>query len=475
MRISAIFNLRKTQPELDFIDIDIDSDTPLFIDPFFLSIRKDNWSIETTRTVRSFFQRVIDLIRNNQIREAKLLFRHLHEPNSTCLGMSKGTPSGRGVGSGDTDDIFDSIVRSRAIQTGLIEDLEDNILFVDGFGKDKLSDMTTNIIRKHLIDYTIDQCNLHGIQLSQNIPSGFYWSRRAVQWEQTHCESLVIDERKILLVPKGCVSFCKDYVPTKYYRHYVLNFMQNEHLQMNSVLVQERKSGERFVTKKSLEAQHPYSKQFLAEFTQRNPDILQRFKEETKVSSLKNFEIADIELNQLSEHLIQRLENIPSGNANATEYHRIIKGILELIFYPFLIYPELEEEIHNGRKRIDITFDNAANQGIFFRFSNNMRLPCQYIMVECKNYSSDPVNPELDQLSGRFSPNRGTVGILTCREIEDLDTFIERCRDTYKDRRGLIIPLTDNDLKNLLRNHNEFNSDYLDNFISNRVRRIAIN
>jgi hypothetical protein len=42
MKISEIFQLNKTQPELDFVDIDTNLDTPLFIDPFFLSIKKDN-------------------------------------------------------------------------------------------------------------------------------------------------------------------------------------------------------------------------------------------------------------------------------------------------------------------------------------------------------------------------------------------------------------------------------------------------
>ena len=63
MRISEIFNLGKSQAELDFVDIDTNRDTPLFLDPFFLGIRKDNWSSEATLTLRSFFQKLIDLIR----------------------------------------------------------------------------------------------------------------------------------------------------------------------------------------------------------------------------------------------------------------------------------------------------------------------------------------------------------------------------------------------------------------------------
>lgn len=467
--------LNKGQAELDFVDIDISQDIPLFIDPFFISIRTDNWSIETSRTVKDFFQKVIDLIRQNRIREAKALFGHLHEPNTTCLGLSRGTPKGRGVGHGDTEDIFDSIVRSQAIQTGLIQDLEDNLLFVEGFGKDKLSDMTTNIITNHLIEYTQKQCLLHNITLSQNVPSEFYWNRRTAQWEQRHTEMLFIDSRKILLVPKGIVSFCADYTSEKYYNHFVLNFMQNEHLQMNSVLVQQRKNGVRFVTKKSLKEKHPFSKEFIADFSRRNPDVLNNFRKRTKTHSLKNNEITDININDLCQSLIADLQGLQAGTDNATQFHRLVTGILEIIFYPNLIYPTLEQGIHDGRKRIDLTFDNAACDGIFYRLSQNMGLPCQYIMVECKNYSSDIRNPELDQLSGRFSPNRGQVGFIVCRTIDNFDLFLNRCRDTYRDNRGLIIPLIDDDLIGLLSNHNEWNSDYSERFFSDRIRSIAVN
>lgn len=475
MKISQTFKLNKSQAELDFVDIDINEDIPLFIDPFFISIRSDNWSIQVSRTIKNFFQKVINLIIQNKISEGKELFKYLQEPNTTCLGMSIGAPQGRGVGSGDTDEIFESIIQSKAIQTGLIQDIEDNILFVNGFGKDKLSDMTTNIITKHLIEYTQEQCKLHNIKLTNDIPSGFYWNRQSVQWEQKPTKMLIINKKKIILIPKGIVSFCKDYTPYKYYNHFVLNFMQNEHIQMNSALVQQRNNGAKFVTKKDLKKINPYSKEFIADFTRRNPEVLINFKTQTKSNSLNNHELADINIKDLCQVLISDLQDIPMGAKDATRFHRLVTGILEIIFYPNLIYPTLEMEIHDGRKRIDLSFDNAADKGIFYRLSHNMGLPCQYIMVECKNYTTDIKNPELDQLSGRFSPNRGRVGFIVCRSFENFNLFLNRCKDTYKDDRGLIIPLSDEDMVVLLNNHNELSKDYFETFLSNRIRFIMTN
>lgn len=37
MKISELFGITKSQHELDFVDVDIDSDTPLFLDPYFIA------------------------------------------------------------------------------------------------------------------------------------------------------------------------------------------------------------------------------------------------------------------------------------------------------------------------------------------------------------------------------------------------------------------------------------------------------
>ncbi len=482
MRISEIYNLKKSQGELDFVDINPSNDLPLFVDPHFLANRQDRWSQESIRTIRSFFNLLLHLLKNEQNVKAKEMFSFLSEPNETCLGLSKRNPQGRGVGTEDTDKIVDSILNSKALISGLVEDLEDCFIFVDNFGKDKLSDMTTNIIRKHLIEYTQSQANLWGISLTPNVQSGPYWDRSSNAWKNEYTNALVVSGKRILLVPKAIVSYCHDYTPSKYHQHFILNFLQDEHLRMDSTLVRKvpRKDGSIriYVTKKDIKkTESSGSKEDLIAFTEKHPEVFKYFKEALRkpAESLSDREITSINIEEVVDHLISELRATPPGRDDASKYHLLSVGILELLLYPDLMCPQKEVEIHDGRKRIDITFDNAAKQGMFFELHMVHKLPSQYIFVECKNYSGDPANPELDQLGGRFSPNRGRVGLLLCRSIEDMHHFISRCNDTYRDDRGLIIPVTDTDLYQALTERRAGKITPLNDILRIRQRQIQIN
>ena len=481
VRLSEHFGLRRSQYELDFVDVDPEEDTPLFIDPYFLSSYGDRWSTAATRTLRSFFERFISLVKVGKDSEARLLFSYLREPNETCLGLSRGQPKGRGIGQDNADDIFESLLASRAVATGLVEHLEDTRIFVRGIDKDKVSDMATNILRQHLLDYTAQQCALWGIPVQPGVSAGMVWSPKTERWEPRSASMLIVAGRKLLLVPKAVVSFADKYAPQKYHQHFVLNFLQHEHLQMGTALVQRvrRKDGtERvFVTKKSVEeSEASLTKEYLAEFTQRHPEVFRGFRDSawTKAKRVDNEQLTNEPLGRIIDHLIKALLSTVPGREQSTAHHRTVTAIIELAFYPDLFDPQIEREIDDGRKRIDITFDSGAESGIFHRLHSKRDIPCPYILVECKNYTHDVANPELDQLAGRFTPNRGKVGLMVCRAVDDMQTLLLRCRDHFQGARGVILPLTDDDLISILEGLKNGRSDTGELLLRERLRGITL-
>jgi hypothetical protein len=148
------------------------------------------------------------------------------------------------------------------------------------------------------------------------------------------------------------------------------------------------------------------------------------------------------------DSLISNVISLAPGKDNADKYEKAIEALLTALFYPALTNPISQHRIHDDRKRIDITFTNMATGGFFSWLAAHYT--SSQIMVECKNYTRDLKNPELDQLSSRFSRSRGRVGLIICRGFDKKELFEERCRDTAKDDRGFVIVLDDDDLADLV-------------------------
>lgn len=476
MLFTKAYRIEKSQAELDFVDIPLHTDIPLFIDPYAISKRNDIWSIDCHNTIVEFFQRAVDAIRGKKDKDAIEMFSQLNETNDTHFGFSTGKPQGRGVSGGQALLLYKKLKESSAVKTGFITELADCELLVEGIGPDKISDITTRIIKKNLIEYTIHQCSLLGVD-TFNVSSGYYWDRDNHMWVNGYFSLPVHKEKRILLVPKAIARHTFSYDYAEYYNHFVLSYLQVEHLNANSSLVQTLKKGKRVVYKKALKesGDYPCSKEYIYEFSRKYPNVLEEYKK-TKTGKIKetsNEEIVeDFDAHETARFLTKILKSIHAGDVEAAKYHDLMIGILEFIFYPLLIYPKKEQPIHGGRKRIDIVFNNAALDGFFYHLHKTHEITCSLIMAECKNYRGDPANPELDQLSGRFGANRGWLGLLVCRDFKDKKLFIERCKDTHKDGRGIIIALDDDDIVRLLSYKADKNDIEIDKFLNIRFREI---
>jgi len=227
MRVSEYFDLGVSQYGLEFIDIDPDQDTKLYLNPHYLNARNDRWSINAYRTIRSFFQHAIDLLNAGKKTKAKKLFSHLSEPKETCLGMSRQGVSGSGVGPEFADKILDRIEDSQAVKTGLVKDLEDTAIFVDGVGRDRMSDITANVIRGELLEYTKQQCKNWNIQMKGK-KSYLIWDSRLKEWTGYVDKTLVLGENQVLLTPKWIASRYRKFNHSRYFQIPVVDYLQDE-------------------------------------------------------------------------------------------------------------------------------------------------------------------------------------------------------------------------------------------------------
>lgn len=480
-RFSDQFGLDKSQYELDFVDVSLDTDIPLFVDPYAFQIVNDPFFDECHNLVVDFFSEVVAAIRRGNVSRAKTLLDHLHEPNDTRLGLSRKRPRGKAMGRHYAKRLLETLTRSRAVRTGLLRDISECELFIPNVSNDRISDMTTNIIRGKLVDYTQQQCRLHGVPMRQ-VSVGMYWDGNTKAWRNTYAELPVYNNRRILLVPKLGVRHHLAADHYQYYNHFVLDYLQAEHLHANSSLVEVLKNGKKRVTKKRLKEEYPLNhKEFLFEFSRDHPSILREYKTALKKRSRQS-ELTDVEIEMhqrerraldVSE-ICARLDKTPAGRSDADSYHNQIIGILTFIFSGSLRNPIKEAPISGGLKKIDICFTNRASSGFFFALNQIHHILCPKVFFECKNYTDDPQNPEFDQTAMRLSDKRGHFGVMVCRTIMDREKVLSHCRAILNDRRDYVIVLDDQDMKNLMFFKRDAREDAIDDYLQAKLDQVIM-
>ena len=61
-KFSQTQGLNVSQAQLDFVDVDTATDNPLYLDPYAIQIRDDEWSSACGDHIRSFFNEVLDAL-----------------------------------------------------------------------------------------------------------------------------------------------------------------------------------------------------------------------------------------------------------------------------------------------------------------------------------------------------------------------------------------------------------------------------
>ncbi len=265
------------------------------------------------------------------------------------------------------------------------------------------------------------------------------------------------NDEKLILVPKSIVRIRSEFDVGKYYRHYVLTAMQDEEIHKNSGLVNTIKSGKNKGTKKvfKTDLQKKYGTEEKAvsiSYTDQNPEILERHKADNSepTPALSHRQIAEAQDSAPPDWalLLSNVTTIEPGRKGAYKYEDAITDLLTALFYPVLVDPQKQTPLHDGLKRVDLTFTNYARSGFFEWLSRHYS--CSHVFIECKNFGEELGNPEIDQIAMRFSKERGQFGIVVCRNLENANRLEDRCKAAARDGHGFVVCLTDDELGKLI-------------------------
>lgn len=180
-----------SQKDFEFLDGFIKHDTSLYFDPLLIQSyaigkEEDHISVQMRDRLVSFFAQLLNNI--NDDATVRALLDTGSEMNENGLGMTlKGVSMGRGS---SPDKLYDMFLHEGVLEhmrEGTIRDYREIPIFTDGFGKDKLSDLITNICYDLLVEFTHQEVECLKEKHSIEVPLAEFkhraWNEATHRWE----------------------------------------------------------------------------------------------------------------------------------------------------------------------------------------------------------------------------------------------------------------------------------------------------
>lgn len=223
--------------DIDFVDVRLETDTTLYIDPERIALSTHPFAPTALQCINDFFSTLCHAAFAQNDLALYQLLSYGREPNETHLGLSTFASQGRGTSPEILMPIVKDMIRERLFEDQLVTQISDLSLWTPNFGYDRLSDLTTNIIRAVLYDYTLQQYehwNIPRIDESKSLACS--WNPATHEWETRQFSKLVAEGYQILLVPKVFVGRNMLSSPGQLLWKIALRYRQNEHLDKRSNL-----------------------------------------------------------------------------------------------------------------------------------------------------------------------------------------------------------------------------------------------
>lgn len=224
----------KTVP---FLDIDVETDNPLFLDPSRIRNCSDPYSMRAHHLMIGFFTEVLRCRLSESMvdrRQGQDLLMKLNEPNETRLGYTAYGSRGHGFGSGMGTMLWNAlnlpVVREKALTR-----LEELAIVLPGVGEDLISDMSTRIIFDVLVDFTSDMMDYYGGTLATSARECDVqiWDA-AGMWIEKSVSLPHIAGRHLLLVPTQWAGPRLLMAPSPFYNRFATDLIQQEQTSYDS-------------------------------------------------------------------------------------------------------------------------------------------------------------------------------------------------------------------------------------------------
>lgn len=440
----------RSQYEVDFVIPRAGVDLPLGIDPFLLYKSRDPDLRALHGTLVGAFNHGIAAVARGDMDEAERRF-DFPEVSEIGLGYTQGGKRGSGVGTVLRGLILDTLTHSPGLLERGVRHIEEMQLLSAGIGADRVSDITANVLKQFLIEYTQRQCAMWDIPMQPGVPVAHVYDAATGEWDDGYYDLPVspIDGAAILLVPRRVVRT----LPWINYDDFVRGeFSAYLKVKREAAVRAARVAGQGASAEASTRAP---AKREVVSVTRGDIALVERY--------VRAREAAADQAQPATEYgagdddgvcreaavLADRLDAIPTGAPAAGEYQRVVLEVLNLVFSPALVDGQMEVRTVDGTERRDIVFTNESDQS-FWGYVRTTHSGI-FLMFEVKN--TKELRPDaLNQTATYLGDRLGRFGLIVTRDAPS-DATRRKAMSIWNDSgtaRKAVLILSDADLKALL-------------------------
>lgn len=131
MNITSRLKIRSEgHRDLEFVDINLDTDIALYLDPTLINSLSSGWCQEASKVINSYFDNVFECCQNKNYSRLRTLVEFGKEPNETKLGQSIFRSCGKGSKPESLYKIFKSVSDNYLIENGLVRNAQELYVYL---------------------------------------------------------------------------------------------------------------------------------------------------------------------------------------------------------------------------------------------------------------------------------------------------------------------------------------------------------
>jgi hypothetical protein len=420
-RINDFYNIPFTQEEVDFAIPFLDEDIPLYLDPFLLwksPALQDN-ALHTSLLVS--FNNLGHQYKNGNESDVIKILKNASECKEVGLGNSK-TKNGKKISDKEAFNTLELFKNIPQVNKSGFTHFEEIQLFVENISKDRISDITCNLIKSWLVDYTIDECTKHKIPIEKHSINIFDYKTQKFKDEDTYLPQNPNTKQPIIFTPKRWLR----YIPYINYEEYFENH---------------------FLKETEGKFKDPLNRVQILNYNRQNYDLVETYVKlkESQKDNAKNDPLFKQIPILSSKRKLNTILKLPTGKTDNADkkFEENLCPLLASILYPNLDFAKEQARTENGVHIRDMIFYNNRSYPFLKDLYDDYN--CKQIIFELKNVK-EVENEHVNQLSRYLTNNFGNFGIIFTRN-KPSKKVINNTISLWSGHRKCILILDDEDLK----------------------------